>query len=254
MTLEACSYPLSDDMEKNFCALLSCIRHSMTGVLYAGLGALQGAELGSKRHMLSIALTQDSPMMERVRASARAFRVAVALGYLERADDQLFISQIFIDENGKTLSNYRRACGGFDGSTFRLEPRSPFEAFTYRGKTFAFATGSDLLKYDRIAEIRALHPDVFLWSLITLDPDERSAEGSKRALEDSIRRCGGHVVLVDAPAANGSPSGFAAFYHDGKPVNALGLSSAALCRGGTSARRQGSAFTGYSAYCDLEYA
>ena len=251
MKLEVCTQPLYGKMDRNFSQILDSLRFNLTHTVVFAMGALQGAELGDMEHMQALALRPDSPVMESVRASARAFGVAIALGYLEKGDDRLFITQVFIDDRGEVLCSYRRTCVAFMGESYFLDPESPLRSFCYRDKTFVFATGDDLFLPKRIDTIRALYPDVVLWSLSYDDYAHLSDDEAKEMIEEGIRRCGGRVVLVGAPAENDGALGGAAYYHDGHPVRGNAADVIDHPTGMKRAKRRGLA-AGFSMYCDLD--
>lgn len=251
MKLEVCTQPLHSSIDRNLSQILDNLRFNLTHTLVFAMGALQGAELGDVEHMHALALRPDSPVIERVRASARAFGVAIALGYLEKGDDRLSISQIFIDEHGKVLCTYRRSCEAYIGERYYLYPYCPFESFAYQGKTFVFATGDDLFRPERIDAIRELYPDVVLWSLCYNDYAHLSDDEAKEMIEEGIRRCGGRVVLVGAPAENDGTLGGAAYYHNGEALNGQAANVIDRPTGVKRTKRRGLA-AGFSMYCDLD--
>lgn len=252
MNLEVCTQPLYDKMDRNLFQILDHLRFNLTHTLVFATGALQGAQLGDMEHMHAIALRQDGPVMERVRASARAFGVAIALGYLEKEDNRLFISQVFIDDRGEVLCNYRRACVGFMDEAYFLDPDGPTApSFVYQDKTFVFATGDDLFRPERIDAIRELYPDVVLWSLCYNDYARLDDDETKDLLEAGIRRCGGRVVLVGAPAENDGTLGGAAYYHNGEALSGQADNVIDRPTGVKRSKRRG-LITGYAMYCDLD--
>ena len=252
MKLEVCTQPLHSSIDRNLSQILDNLRFNLTHTLVFAMGALQGAELGDMEHMHALALKQDGPVIERVRASARAFGVAIALGYLEKEDNRLFISQIFIDDRGEILCNYRRACVGFMDEAYLLDPDGlTAPSFVYLDKTFVFATGDDLFRPERIDAIRALCPDVVLWSLCYNDYAHLDDDEAKEMIEEGIRRCGGHVVLVGAPAENDGTLGGAAYYHNGEARSGRATNVIDRPTSVKRAKRRGLA-AGFSRYCDLD--
>ena len=113
MKLEVCTQPLYGKMDRNFSQILDSLRFNLTHTVVFAMGALQGAELGDMEHMQALALRPDSPVMESVRASARAFGVAIALGYLEKGDwqERAFDLKALVAESHETLKEHGEGSG-----------------------------------------------------------------------------------------------------------------------------------------------
>ena len=85
--------------------------------------------------------------MMRIRDAARHSQIAVSFGYIERAGDALFSSQMVIDASGAVIHNFHRVSVGWkeywhtDG---HYREGATFEAFSYLGKRLAIALCGDL--------------------------------------------------------------------------------------------------------------
>ena len=110
---------------------------------------------------------EDSPIDE-IRDAARAFKIAVSFGFIERWKNALYSSQIFIGADGEIVTVFRRVSRGWKDYTQTGSlycEGAHFEKFLYGGKTFAIGLCGDLWEDGRPEEMRALGASVVLWPI-----------------------------------------------------------------------------------------
>ncbi len=113
----------------------------------------------------TVALSQEDEVIGCIRAAAKQWGVAVCFGYVEKAGEALYSSQLFIGADGGIKENFRRVSPGWKEPVAddHYKEGAHFETFTYGGKSFAIALCGDLWQEGRVEEMTALHPDVVLW-------------------------------------------------------------------------------------------
>ena len=60
-----------------------------------------------------VAVAESDSIISEIRDAAKANKVAVSFGYIEKAGDKIYSSQLTIDKEGKTISNFRRVSPGW---------------------------------------------------------------------------------------------------------------------------------------------
>lgn len=195
-----------------------------------GETALQGFDClrwdyGVDRSM-AVALT-DAPI-RRLRDAAREKAIAVSFGFIERAGDALYSSQLFIGSDGEIVHLFRRVSRGWkeyrrtDG---HYREGAGFEAFSYRSKRISTGLCGDLWTDGRPAEMKALNADVVLWP-VWCDYTAGEWNGSiKYEYARQAALCGRRVLLVNPycadPDADNMAAGGAAWFENGEIVEEM---------------------------------
>ncbi len=110
-----------------------------------------------------IAISQNSPVMQKICDLTLQFGVDLLLGYIERDEEALFSSCAVI-QDGKIIHNYRRVSKGwkqFDITDFHYQEGNEIKPFFYRGKEFLLAICGDL--WDFPERFKTKSP--ILWSV-----------------------------------------------------------------------------------------
>ena len=201
---------------------------SRADVILFGESVLQGFdclcwEYETDRH---VAVEISDPAILRMREEARQCRLAVSFGFIERMEDALYSSQIFIGAEGEILEVFRRVSVGwkeYRRTDEHYREGEHFEKINYRGKSFATALCGDLWTDGRPEEMKALDSDVVLWPVwCDYRADEWNGE-IKFEYARQAARCGDCVLLVNPYCADANvhdaASGGAACFRGGRIVS-----------------------------------
>ena len=158
------------------------------------------------------ALSQEDEPIACIRAAAKRWGVAVCFGYVEKAGDALYSSQMFVGADGEIAENFRRVSPGWQepAADAHYKEGAHFETFTYKGKTLAVALCGDLWQEGRPEEMNALHPDAVLWPVYC---DYNAAAWNTVVKFEYARQAGlagNNVLLVNS--IGGGARGGAAHY------------------------------------------
>lgn len=146
-------------------------------------------------------------------AAAKVNQIAVSFGLIERGDDGLYSSQIFIGADGNIVNVFRRVSIGwkeYKKTDVHYREGEHFEKFRYGGKSFAVGLCGDLWTDGRPEEMNALNADVVLWPVwCDYDPDEWNDQ-IKYEYASQAALCGREVLLVNPFCADPERKGSAA--------------------------------------------
>lgn len=158
--------------------------------------------------------------------AAKRCDIAVSFGFIERAQETLYSSQIFIGADGEIVDLFHRVSKGWKPewvSDDHYREGRCFQKFCYRRKTFATGLCGDLWTDARPKEMRSLSPDVVLWPVwCDYAPEEWDRE-VKYEYARQASLCGRCVLLVnpyceDRDGADRAPGG-GAFFQDGEIID-----------------------------------
>lgn len=173
--------------------------------------------------LMAVALT-DTPI-QRMCKAAKNNRLAVSFGFVERGEDVLYSSQIFISADGEIVNVFHRVSVGWKEFTKTDDHYCEgqcFEKFCYGGKSFAVGLCGDLWTDGRPEEMKALNADVVLWPVwCDYKADEWNAS-IKYEYAEQAALCGDHVLLVNPfcadPEVTDAAAGGAAYFKNGQIV------------------------------------
>lgn len=170
----------------------------------------------------NMAVSQDALPIMQIREAAKQNRIAVSFGYIERAGDSLYSSQIVMDDEGAIIHNFHRVSVGwkeFRHTDDHYREGANFEAFSFGGKKFAIGLCGDLWTEGRPEEMKALNPDIVLWPVWC---DYNAAEWNDRIkfeYAEQASLCGDRVLLVNPfcadPEGSDAAAGGAAYFQNG---------------------------------------
>ncbi len=172
---------------------------------------------------MAVALT-DAPI-QRMCEAAKQCEIAVSFGFIERIDDILYSSQIFIGSDGEIETVFHRVSIGwkeFSKTDDHYREGNNFEKFRYSGKSFAIGLCGDLWTDGRPEEMKALNADVVLWPVwCDYNADEWN-NSIKYEYAEQAGLCGGCVLLVNPycadAAENDAAAGGAACFKNGSVI------------------------------------
>lgn len=176
-----------------------------------------------------IAVAKEDPMIGRIRSAARELAIALSFGYLEKAGDRLYSSQLFIGADGEIVHNFRRVSPGWKEpiADHHYAEGEHFSPFTYREKTFAIGLCGDLWTPGRPEEMLALNTDIVLWPVYCDYPAEDWNNQIQQEYAAQAKLCGKNVLLVNPVCLSPNPTGAdraaggAVWFRDGEIVKAL---------------------------------
>ncbi|MBE6984804.1 MAG: carbon-nitrogen hydrolase family protein [Ruminococcaceae bacterium] len=172
------------------------------------------------KHM-AVTLT-DAPI-RRMCEAAKEYAIAVSFGFIQRCDDALYSSQIFIGADGQIVQVFHRVSVGwkeFIKTDAHYREGQSFEKFCYNGKSFAIGLCGDLWTEGRSKEMKSLNADVVLWPVWCDYETNEWNNGIKYEYAEQAALCGSCVLLVnpfcaDADTTNVAPGGAAYFRNGG---------------------------------------
>lgn len=233
MKIALASAPVKNrNIEFNTQAMIEAMNKAsgQADVILFGEQVLQGFdslcwEYETDKHM-AVALT-DAPI-QRMRKAAKQYGIAVSFGFIERIDDNLYSSQIFIGSDGEIVTVFHRVSIGwkeYDKTDDHYREGKHFEKFCYGGKSFAIGLCGDLWTDGRPEEMKALNSDVVLWPVWC---DYKADEWNniiKHEYAEQAGLCGASVLLVNPccadPDATDVSSGGLAYFRNGRIVSEL---------------------------------
>ena len=228
MKITLASAPVRNgDIEFNLCAMLDSMQAcaGSAELILFGESVLQGFDALCWNYdvdrRIAVSLT-DEPI-RRMREAAKALGIAVSFGFVERAGEALYSSQLFIGANGEIVDRFRRVSVGWKEYTktdARYREGTAFNAFRYAEKTFATALCGDLWTDGRPEEMNALNAGIVLWPVwCDYSADEWNAS-ARHEYAARAALCGRNVLLVNPyyadPNTEGRAAGAAAHFRNGR--------------------------------------
>ena len=162
------------------------------------------------KHM-AVALT-DAPI-QRMCEAAKQYGIAVSFGFIERIEDTLYSSQIFISSDGEIVTVFHRVSVGWKEFTLtddHYREGKHFEKFCYGGKSFAIGLCGDLWTDSRPEEMKELNADVVLWPVWCDYKADEWNNSIKHEYAEQADLCGDCVLLVNPYCADAEETGVAA--------------------------------------------
>lgn len=171
----------------------------------------------------ALALTDDP--IKRLCAVAKEYKIAVSFGFIERGNEVLYSSQIFISADGQIVDVFHRVSIGWKEYTKtddHYREGDFFKRFEYRGKIFAVGLCGDLWTDGRPEEMKALNADIVLWPVWCDYPAEEWNTTTKYEYAEQAQLCGDHVLFVNPFCADetedDAAAGGAAYFNNGRIV------------------------------------
>ena len=233
MKIALASAPVKNrNIEFNMQAMIDAMNKAsgQAEVILFGESVLQGFDClcwdyETDKHM-AVAIT-DAPI-HRMREAAKQCGIAVSFGFIERIDDILYSSQIFIGSDGEIVTVFHRVSIGwkeYDKTDDHYREGKHFEKFCYGGKSFAIGLCGDLWTDGRPEEMKALNADVVLWPVWCDYKAYKWNNSIKHEYAEQARLCGDCVLLVNPccadPDAPDVASGGLAYFRNGRIVSEL---------------------------------
>ena len=161
------------DIEYNRNKILKCLKENSgkAELILFGETFLQGFEVldwkyETDQHM---ALSVSDSNIQTIQKAAEENALAVSFGFLEKAGNKIYSSQLTIGADGNILNLFRRVSKGWRES-FTDEHYAEGDMFTkfeYLGNTFSIGLCGDLWDEKNVMQIKKLRADVVLWPVYT---------------------------------------------------------------------------------------
>ena len=193
-------------------------------VIVFGESVLQGFDslcwdYEKDKHM-AVTLT-DAPI-QRMCEAAKQCGIAVSFGFIERIEDALYSSQIFIGSDGEIVTVFHRVSIGwkeYSQTDDHYQEGKNFQKFHYGKKTFAIGLCGDLWTDGKPEEMKALNADVVLWPVwCDYNADEWN-NSIKHEYAEQAGLCGDCVLLVNPycadPEATDAAAGGVVYFKNG---------------------------------------
>ena len=168
------------------------------------------------------AVTLEDDSILQLRRAAKENGIAVSFGFIERAGDVLYSSQLFLGADGEVVKVFRRVSAGWkevrQTDAHYREGRG-FEKFVYGGQSFAIALCGDLWTDGRPEEMKVLGAEIVLWPVWCDFPPEEWNAAEKYEYAKQAERCGTDVLYVNpycVSAAEDCATGGAAHFRAGR--------------------------------------
>lgn len=233
MKILAASLPVrTRDIEANMLTMIDAMRTAAgkADVILFGETVLQGFDCLCWNYETDkcVAVEVTNQAIGTLQNAAREHHIAVSFGFIERAEDTLYSSQIFIGADGEIVNLFRRVSAGwkeFSKTDEHYREGAAFERFSYNGVTFSVGLCGDLWTEGRPEEMNALNADIVLWPVWC----DYKAESWNCAIKYEYAKqaaiCGKTVLLVNPfcadPEAVDCAAGGAAVFQKGGIVAEL---------------------------------
>ncbi|WP_287449592.1 carbon-nitrogen hydrolase family protein [Sellimonas sp.] len=220
---------VTGEVEHNIVSILRSLEHcsGKADLVVFGESFLQGFECLTWDYEADrvMAVSKEGAEIRRIREAAAKNRIAVSFGYIEKAADSLYSSQIVIDASGEIIHNFQRVSAGwkeFWHTDGRYREGRKFETFAFDGKKFAIGLCGDLWAEGRPEEMKALNVDIVLWPVWC---DYKAADWNEKIRYEyagQAAKCGNIVLYVNPfcadPGVADAASGGAAYFQNGQII------------------------------------
>lgn len=148
----------------------------------------------------SIALLQNSEVISEIRDNARKYNTAISFGYIEKENEEIYSSQITIDNKGNIINNYRRISTGWkeQGVSNNYKEGTSFQKFILNDLTFSVGLCGDLWYDENVKKIRDLKTDIVLWPVYVDFNYKEWNEAIKYEYATQAKNIGTNVLLVNS--------------------------------------------------------
>ena len=186
-----------------------------TDILCFGEAFLQGFDVLSNVYEedVKIAIAQDSAIMHRIKQWTLDYHVGVMFGYIEKNNESLYSSYIFLDE-GKVIHHYRRISKGwkeYDKTDKHYKEGKNTSSFHYKGYNCNIALCGDLWVYPD----RFTCEDVLFWPIYVNFDEKLWQEEKAEYAKQSLRSCK-KAVLINSISKDPDAIGGAFYFEEGE--------------------------------------
>ena len=173
-------------------------------------------------HDNELAVSQDDSIIKEIGVVAKEHKVAVSFGFIEKARELFYSSQITIDSNGEVIDVYRRVSPGWKESSANEQycEGKEFQIFEFMGQNIAVGLCGDFWFDENVMRIKKLSPDIILWPVYTDFNYNEWNKSMKYEYAEQAGKIGGKVLYVNSVCKDKDEEeiarGGAALFIDGK--------------------------------------
>lgn len=195
---------ITNDIAYNFEKIKKIVKEYFDKVdlIIFGESFLQGFDCLSWKYLkdIEIAIDQESDIIKEIESLCENYQVAVSFGYIEKAENKIYSSQLTIDKYGNILNNYRRISTGWKESfaDHHYAEGDDFVQFNYLNKSFSVALCGDLWYEENCNKLKKLNTDIVLWPVYTDFNYQEWNDNIKYEYAEQSDKCGEKVVYVNS--------------------------------------------------------
>ena len=222
---------LTNDIDYNFDKIKEMVKkHSnQADLILFGESFLQGFDclIWDYSRDIDIAVSQDSSIINQIRSLCRNNKVAVSFGYIEKAEDKLYSSQLTISKDGEIVDNFRRVSIGWKEpvADFHYVEGKGFGQFSYLDKTISIGLCGDFWYEENCIQMESLDSDIVLWPVYTDFDSKEWNESMKYEYAGQAQKYGSNILYVNSYCLDKNSDniarGGAVLFNEGKIVHEL---------------------------------
>ena len=151
-------------------------------------------------HDEKLAIVQNDLIIKEICSVAKEYGIAVSFGFIEKAEDCFYSSQITIDSNGNIIDLYRRVSPGWKEkfATEQYREGNGLHIFSYMGKKIIVGLCGDFWFDENINEAKQLFPDIVFWPVYTDFNCDEWNTSIKFEYAEQAGKIGGSVLYVNS--------------------------------------------------------
>ena len=148
----------------------------------------------------TIAIAMNDTIIQEICSVAGQYSIAVSFGFIEKAGETFYSSQITIDSDGQVLDVYRRVSPGWkeEFAGERYCEGKEFHTFYFMGRKIAVGLCGDLWFDENIEAINALKPELVFWPVYTDYNYEEWNTAVKLEYAEQAGKLSGKVLYVNS--------------------------------------------------------
>ena len=151
-------------------------------------------------HDEKLAINQNDLIIKEICFVAKEYKIAVSFGFIEKAKNCFYSSQITINSGGNIIDVYRRVSPGWKEEFANEQYRegNGFHIFSYMDRKIAIGLCGDFWFDTNINEVKKLLPDVVFWPVYTDFNYNEWNTSIKYEYAEQAGRIGGNVLYVNS--------------------------------------------------------
>lgn len=151
-------------------------------------------------HDEKLAISQNDFIIKEICSVAKEYKIAVSFGFIEKAKDCFYSSQITINSSGNIIDVYRRVSPGWKEEFANEQYRegNGFHIFSYMDRKIAIGLCGDFWFDTNINEVKKLLPDVVFWPVYTDFNYNEWNTSIKYEYAEQAGKIGGNVLYVNS--------------------------------------------------------
>ena len=203
MIIKLISAEMYCNIHKNIHILESYLsKHNDADLLVFGESFLQGFDSLCWNYSKDIdtAVAIESNIMNNICSLSRKYNVAISFGFYESYKNNIYSSNIVIDNSGNIINIYRRISNTWTipGVSNEYKTGNDFTKFQLYGKQVVVAICGDLWFEDNIDKINQLAPDLILWPLYIDYSKEEWKEIGENDYNQQISKLKAPVLMINS--------------------------------------------------------